>query len=151
MLNATHFSVGLAIGRNVANPGTAFFLGLASHFFLDWFPHWDGVEPTEDGQIHWKTRKNLIAVGRDLAITAVIAWFAWHQGWLGFSKAYASVLWGILGATLPDILWIPYHVFGLRHPKHFFEFHRHIQNGAALIPGLAPQIALVTLALFASR
>lgn len=151
MLNAAHFAVGLAIGRNIPSPGTAFLAGLASHFLLDWIPHWDGVEGGEDGEVNWKERKNLTAVGRDLLLTGLIGWFALSQGWLGWGAAYTSVIWGVLGAVFPDILWIPYHVLGLRHPRHFFEFHRHIQHSAGFLPGITMQIALIFLSLLFSR
>ena len=151
MLIAAHFAVGLAIGRRAATPDAAFLLGFLSHFLLDRIPHWDGVRTNKERAIRWQDRDNFLAVIRDLAITGIIAFYAIQQGWLPWLDVADKTFWGVLGAVFPDLLWIPYHLFGLRHPRRLFEFHQHIQRKARKLPSALFQIALIFTALWLAR
>jgi len=152
MLLATHFAVGIAIGRRSPTPGLAFILGLISHFLLDRTPHWDGIRIAAFGNIRWKDQYNFIsAVIPDVAITAIIALYAIQQRWLPWLDVTDKTFWGVFGAIFPDLLWIPYHILGIRRPRHFFEFHKHIQRKAQKLPSILFQIALVLFSLFLAR
>lgn len=151
MLLATHFTVGLAIGSRSATPEIAFVLGFLSHFLLDRIPHWDGVEASpEDGKVHWKDHKNLIAVWREIAITALLVWYALSRGMLAWN-VHLPVFWGAFGALLPDMLWIPHHLLGLNRPRRFFEFHLHIQREADRLPSVLFQLALIVFGFIVTR
>ncbi len=142
MLLVTHLATGLALGARIRRPAAALAAGVLSHLALDGIPHWDGF----DGAAAWHQRGNLVAVLRDVAATAGVLSVAVHRRWLGRDRA--SVIAGAVGAVLPDLLWVPYHVLGLRRPRWFFDLHGRIQRGARWQSSLPVQLVLIGLSLW---
>jgi hypothetical protein len=141
MLFVTHLAVGLALGRRLRHPAAATAAGVLSHLLLDRIPHWDGF----DGTAPWTARRNLAAVIGDVAAAAAIISLALARRWV--TRDRPGVTWGAVGAVLPDLLWVPYHVVGLRWPRRLFMFHGRIQRSARWQPSLVVQLALIGLCL----
>ncbi|MDO8183380.1 MAG: diadenylate cyclase [bacterium] len=157
MVLTTHAVVGGAIGRLLAiNPLLAFIVGFLSHFVLDIIPHWDyplqskTVEARGVGRLHfrlgWPAVVDFSRIGLDFLIgLALVYWlFPLSQGtsWLA-----SSVLWGALGAVLPDALqfiyaqWRPRFLSGLQRFHHFIHAKQDFNDRPVL--GVTLQILLM--------
>jgi hypothetical protein len=100
-----HAAAGALIGNYIDQGLVAFILGFISHLFLDMLPHRDGHIPTK-GQTAKSLKKQyfnkivaLIYFDISLAIIAAAAIYTNNTQFL--SK---SIIFGIIGAILPDIL-----------------------------------------------
>ncbi|MDQ7821028.1 MAG: hypothetical protein QN173_10780 [Armatimonadota bacterium] len=142
MFFATHLATGLALGRRIRPPAAACAAGIVSHLVLDRTPHWDAFNAT----VSWTTPRNLLAVLSDVTAAALVATLARRRRWI--CRGHLGAAWGALGAMLPDLLWVPYHVLGVRRPRWVFDYHGRIQRPARWGPSLLVQVALVALSLW---
>lgn len=157
MVLTTHAVVGGAIGRLLAfNPFLAFIVGFLSHFILDIIPHWDYPlqSKTTDSrgmkQLHFRFGLPAVIdfsrIGLDFLIgLALVYWlFPLSQGTSWFTS---SVIWGALGAILPDALqfvysqWRPRWLAGLQRFHLFIHAKQDLNRRPVL--GITLQISLI--------
>jgi hypothetical protein len=109
----THAALGAAVGIAVGNPLVAFFLGAATHVVSDTVAHFD-----------------FDRVWLEIILAVAAGAFLW---WLGGWQT--AVLYGILGATLPDLDNL---IISLKTlPERFKVFPSHggyLRHGAELGP-----------------
>lgn len=160
MVLATHLVTGGILGRALANPWTALFFGLLSHFLLDAIPHWDyrlgsrrankNDKLDVDMAINRDFGIDLAKIGIDLTVGVVVLFltgklFAWPVS--------ATIIWGAIGGVLPDFLQFVY--FKLRWPalRQLQRFHiwvhaeRKLDDWPVLGPLLQVILALAVIIL----
>jgi hypothetical protein len=117
MLVTNHVLSGAVIGATTRRPEHAFALGVASHFVLDWAPHW-GKFGGGRGMLQVAVPDGLIG----LAVMGTMAAVAPRE-------RRAAVLAGMAGAALPD-LDKPFRLFFGRSPFPAVvdRFHAGIQH-----------------------
>ncbi len=119
MLVTNHVLSGAVIGAAVRRPGSAFALGVASHFVLDAAPHWGKFGSGRD-YLRVAVPDGLVG----LAVMGTVTALAPHG-------RRAAVLAGMAGAALPD-LDKPSRLFFGRSPfpPAVDRFHTRIQHEA---------------------
>ena len=117
MLVTNHVLSGAVIGATTRRPEHAFVLGVASHFILDWAPHW--------GKFGGGRRYLKVAVPDGLIGLAVMG----AMVAVAPPERRAAVLAGMAGAALPD-LDKPSRLFFGRSPfpRAVDRFHMAIQH-----------------------
>ena len=100
----THAAIGAAVGAASGNPVLAFLLGAASHAIADTMSHFDFDNV-------WLE----VVLG---VIAGVFLW--WLGGWQW------AVFFGILGASLPDMEHLLYHVRIFKRKTNYFPSHNPI-------------------------
>ena len=117
MLVTNHVLSGAVIGATTRRPEHAFVLGVASHFILDWAPHW--------GKFGGGRRLLRVAVPDGLIGLAVMG----AMVAVAPPERRAAVLAGMAGAALPD-LDKPSRLFFGRSPfpRAVDRFHMAIQH-----------------------
>lgn len=118
MLLTNHTLTGIAIGLSLDNPAIIFPLAVSSHFYLDSIPHF-GIP----GVTYMKPPGQIPAaidctVALGLAITSVILW----------PHRFGQLTTAVFGATLPDLLYIPRYLMGIKFWQPLFWFHSIIQT-----------------------
>jgi hypothetical protein len=144
MLVTNHVLSGAVIGAVTRRPGSAFALGVASHFVLDATPHW--------GKWGSRSRFMRVAVRDGLTGLATIA----VMTAIAPPSARAAVLAGMAGAALPDLDKPSKVFFGSSpFPPVWDDFHKAIQNEAQgrahYEAGAAVLFGLTALALLRGR
>ena len=144
MLVTNHVLSGAVIGAITRRPGSAFVLGVASHFVLDAMPHWG----------KWASRSRFMRVAVPDGLTGLATIAAMTA--IAPPSARAAVLAGMAGAALPD-LDKPSHIYFGRSPfpPAVDRFHNAIQNEAPgrahYEAGAAVLFGLTALALLRGR
>jgi hypothetical protein len=144
MLVTNHVLSGAVIGAMTRHPGSAFVLGVASHFVLDATPHWG----------KWGSRSRFMRVAVPDGLTGLATMAVMTA--IAPPSARAAVLAGMAGAALPD-LDKPCHIYLGRSPfpRAVDEFHTAIQNEARgrahYEAGAAVLFGLTALALLRGR
>jgi hypothetical protein len=119
MLVTNHVLSGALIGAVVRRPGSAFVLGVASHFVLDGMPHWG----------KWADDRQFIRVAVPDGLTGLATMAAFTAA--APRGRRAAVAAGMIGAALPDLdkparMW-----FGRSPwPRPVNRFHSWIQDEA---------------------
>jgi uncharacterized membrane protein len=143
MLVTTHGLLGALIGKEVGFPPLAFLLGFISHFLLDSIPHCDGpddVAGRDENDPNTKAQYALVSF--DLLLSLIIVIY-----FLNVKLATPAMIWGAIGALLPDLidnvpLWKK-KIRKLAFFKDFHAFHAKIQSiKTSLWFGLSIQYAL---------
>jgi hypothetical protein len=120
VLLTNHVLSGALIGALARRPGSAFAVGVASHFALDAVPHWGD----------WASTRHFLRVAVPDGLISLATMGAIAA--LAPAERRAAVVAGMVGATLPDIdkptkLWFGWSPW----PRPVDEFHRRIQPEAA--------------------
>jgi len=127
MLITTHGLVGACIGKEVGYPPLAFLLGLISHFILDSIPHCDGPDDKAGrGENEPNSFAQYAFVAADIIIGVFIVVYLSSN-----NLASAGLIWGIIGAELPDVIDnVPFWIGIRKVPgfKQFHAFHAKIQS-----------------------
>ena len=107
MYLSVHATAGVLIGSYAANSPVAFLVGVASHFLLDMLPHRDGMEPESNlsiRQVRQRYFDKIVGIiYLDVCLSIVVA------GALLTNNIHfvtPAIIWGILGAVLPDLLQV---------------------------------------------
>lgn len=126
MLVTNHVLSGAVIGAAVRRPVPAFAIGVASHFVLDSLPHWGD----------WESERHFLRVAvadglTGLAVMGVITRAVWRAPAADRGKLATSVVFGMVGAALPD-MDKPAHIIFKRKlwPDAVNRFHGRIQDEA---------------------
>lgn len=125
MRESTHAATGAVIGMLITNPAAAFVAGMASHLYLDTFPHLDpGHYGRQDEDGRYREFPNYVPLQKAAMAIDFVAMFA-LIGWLWATRGISlSVGSAIFGAVLPDILLLlPRVGFTVFNQKWFAWFH----------------------------
>lgn len=146
MLLSVHATVGAIIGESVDTPLLAFIFAFISHFLLDLIPHGD-KELIKAYRNNFKNRGMLYLIYFDLLTTPVFLGILFLLGHLTYST---TVLWGIIGGVLPDILVAVHEIsdkfFSRTHKFHDWT-HEKFKWSIPLKFGIIVQIIIIYLIL----
>ena len=125
MFITPHTAVAIYFSARTSNPFLAFGAGFLSHFLLDMIPHGDEkighhleLEPER-----WRYMIKFSVI--DLALTAILlVFFYWTQPLIDRS----ILIMALLGAWLPDILWIAARTWHWRILNKFWHWHSRIHD-----------------------
>lgn len=136
MLLLSHTITGAIIGQKIGDPWLVSFVALASHFILDWIPHWSYDIPRKFDP--WQ----FLQIVPDIvpSILVYIAFlFAYPELWL-------TITLGVTFAILPDFMTLTSYVPGLRDLfKKLNEWHGRIQVHDEPTLGLITQAVYIGL------
>ena len=146
MLLSVHATVGAIIGESVNKPLFAFILAFISHFLLDLIPHGD-KELIKAYRNDFKNRAMLYLIYFDLITTPILLGLLFYTGQITYTR---TVLWGIIGAVLPDILVAIHEIsdkfFSRTHKFHNWT-HERFKWSIPLKFGIIVQIIIIYLIL----
>ena len=116
MLISVHGAVGALIGENINSSLWAFLLAFISHFALDLIPHGDQHQVE-----YYKSKKRLNKIANLLATDSVVAliFFALYFDARQPLPITPSIIWGVVGGILPDLLVAIYNL----NRRFFFRFN----------------------------
>ncbi|HSX14313.1 MAG TPA: hypothetical protein VLE72_00145 [Candidatus Saccharimonadales bacterium] len=117
MLLTNHTLAGIALGLTIDDPLVLAPVAVASHFALDSIPHFGGQRFNFDDPIGQKLAFFDCLSALALAIGAVAIW----------PQRFPQLFVGVLGATAPDLLYVPRYVMGIKFWEPLFRFHHKIQ------------------------
>ncbi|MFA6410263.1 MAG: hypothetical protein WCW26_01670 [Candidatus Buchananbacteria bacterium] len=151
MYLTVHAACGALIGNYINDPLISLNLGLISHYFLDMLPHSDGNFPTK-GHTPKSLRKmyfNKIVglIYFDICLGIIVAAALLTNNAHFFN---ASVVWGMIGAILSDVLQVGSFVFKKNRVfKKLNEFHNFLhyspRNQISLTFGHLTQLATLLI------
>lgn len=107
MFETPHVFVGAAIATKIANPALSIPLALASHFILDQVPHWNPHTFTETMKNGGPKKNTLIAIGVDIAVSAVVLLYFTSSAMPDTNLAF-NIFACSIASILPDISKYPY-------------------------------------------
>ncbi|MEK7519065.1 MAG: hypothetical protein AAB424_02305 [Patescibacteria group bacterium] len=169
MFLSTHALAGIIISQHVHSVPAAFGLGLLSHYILDMIPH--GDEKLGAWVKAKLIRRFALTFLTDLGFLALFVYTVHVTGdWPNPNVALAA----IIGAVLPDLIWVAYDAYRMLLIKHFPRatkiiqdvtrlesffnhhdrlhrwFHAYIEKRLTFKVGLAVQVVLAGALLFVS-
>lgn len=110
MFLTTHVSTTLLLCQGVSNPFLAFFIGLISHYLLDIIPHGDDIKGKhsyliKDLHLYKENKAELkrfqIVAPIDITMCFLLTSYLFATGQITNEPV---IMWGILGAILPDAI-----------------------------------------------
>jgi len=137
MFITPHMFVGVAIGVKVSNPWIVFFLGLFSHYLLDFLPHWDYLT-----EIKIDKKEHFLKISLDFIIgTIIVLFLIWDL------PNKIIILIAISSTLLPDCLEFIYNNFKVKKLKFLSNFHHkiHYWKYLSFSQGI-PAILIVSIA-----
>jgi len=156
MILVSHIIISGLLGTQAQNYFLAALIGLASHFVLDWIPHWDNylhpdfIKRAEEGAGFLKKSyfwEDMLKVAADIAIGLVL--FLIFYKYFGFSNFLFSFA-GIIFGVLLDPLQLLYLMTKWRPYRPMADFHRSLQKTKlSFWPGILIQFATIAAVLFA--
>lgn len=140
MLTTPHAAAGVALGAIIKNPVLVIPAAVASHFVLDYVPHWQEILPP-----YTPTWKTYARVPLDVALAIGITVLATR-----WQPQHTAAIWtGAVFANLPDldsiIMVNPAVKRGLL--KRYWDWHCSIQRETSSLWGILPQLAVVASSL----
>jgi len=149
MLTTPHTLVGVVIAFLAPNPFLVFPLTLISHFILDFLiPHWNPHLYTEF-HTQGKVSKNsfLMALIDGLTAAFIVLWLVLKN--LGNYPRVFLIFVGVFGATLPDLVEIPYYFFGCKNKllKKYVDFEHKYQSNGVFWLGVLTQVIVIIVSL----
>jgi len=119
MFITPHMLAGAVVGVKVSSPWTAIFLGLFSHYLLDFLPHWDYLKELKiDKKEHF-----FLKIFLDLIIgTIIVLFLVWNM------PNKIIILIAISFALLPDFLEFIYINFKVKKLEFLSNFHHKIHH-----------------------
>lgn len=162
MTLTTHAVVGSALGAMLAhNPALAAGAGFASHFIMDFIPHWDYplLSMERDGNpLHdtmntrsWKFAIDLIKIGCDFLLGFLLVGLFFYAA----PSLIVGAFVGAAAAVTPDALQFLYMKFFQREPLLSLQkFHISIENEQLKkrpLIGVASQTAIILIMYLLTR
>lgn len=125
MFLTPHTSAALWISTKVTDPVLAFFLGVVSHFILDFIPHGD-----EDIGTHKKTKRGRFIYMMKVATVDFILSIALIYFFVTRQHEYnrPALAGAVIGAWIPDLAWIAIENFKLTALYWYIVWHGKIHN-----------------------
>jgi len=147
MFLTAHTSIALFISTKVINPVLGFVLGVVSHFIADIIPHGDEVIGIRGRNLTKKQQKIffiLIGIIDGLG-TGVLS----YSFIITSSIDNVIIFSTLLGAWIPDFLWMTIEFFDIKFLKWFHRLHNRIHDligyRYSIVYGLIFQISLIIL------
>lgn len=147
MFLTAHTSIGLLISTKVVNPFIGFILGFISHFIADMIPHGDEAIGIRGRNLTKKQQKiffMFIGFFDGLGTVTLTYFFINHS-----DINNIIILSTLLGAWMPDFLWISIEFFDIKFLKWFHKLHQYLHDYIgyrySVVYGLLFQISLVVL------
>lgn len=147
MFLTTHALIGALIGIKLSGHAfLAFIFGFISHFIIDAIPHGDEklfvLNKTRD-RVGSKGKLYSI-IGFDCFLTILLLIFATYYR---HPETPVAIIFGVLGSTVPDLLWGMHEQWGFKilHKYHDFHlfFHKIIKRDISFKKGVIIQIAVL--------
>ena len=149
MLTTPHSLVGILIASLTSNPLLVFILAIISHFILDFFiPHWNPHIYTEFNARGKISKKSfMITLVDGLMAAFFVLFFAYKN--LGNQSKVLLIFLGVFGATLPDLIEIPYYFFGCKNKllKKYVDFEHKYQANGTFWFGILTQLVVIAISL----
>jgi len=147
MLSVAHTAAGAFIATKLPYPLVSIPLIIASHYILDFVPHWDAGTGLSSGKK--SPSQAFMAEIPDLILSFILIVVFFQIGKpLSFTTEGLSPYWGAFFAILPDFLEAPRN-FLKKEPsalKPLNNFHHSFHNSTPnKLKGLLPQILLITI------
>lgn len=131
MLLTNHTLTGVALGLLTGHPAVALPVGVLSHLFQDMLPHYGPDRRSDadknrraphqlDHNYSYRDKYFLIVGSIDFCLSLSIAVTAAYH----WPAAAWSIGAGVLGATLPDLTYIPVVVFSRPRIERWFPWYR---------------------------
>ena len=95
----THIAVGSAVGLAVGNPVAGFFVGWASHHFIDAIPHSDPGSFGSNGTDWLDSKRSVVWTLVDIIIGLALLTVILLK-----SNLNIILLWSVIGSTWPDVI-----------------------------------------------
>lgn len=131
MFLTVHTLAGVLLGRRGRVPTPALVpVGVVSHLALDAVPHFGAAG------VGLTTPRGRAVAAVDCTLALAVGGAAVRADRPRRERTVAA----ILGATLPDLLYIPQHLLGIARPRWFFALHRRVQ-WAEFPTGLVIEVA----------
>lgn len=148
MLELPHTVLGATIGTKIANPLVSIPLALASHFLLDFIPHWNPNLYTETKKYGRPTKRSTVIVAIDTLTSLIVGLLLASRFWPNLARVL-GIIFACFAAVAADVSEGPYFFLGIR--SRFLERwvelqHRH-QKKTSKIPGLLIQGLIIILVL----
>lgn len=142
MLELPHALIGATLAVTIPDPRISLPLALASHFLIDYLPHWNPHINTEiktTGQISTQS-KIIIMADASLALVAG-TYLAATRG------NFVVIMLACLLAVLPDVAEIPYYFLGLKIKwiERLIVYQRSHQWNVGPVFGIIFQILVILL------
>lgn len=148
MIELPHAALGAVIAYKIGNPALALPLALASHFALDFIPHWNPHLNREMEKYGHITKKTKWVIVTDVVLSLAVGFYIASLVLPDTKRAIIIILGSFMG-VLPDLVEAPY--FFTNSKNEFLaalvKFQSALQFNVPIIPGLVSQ-ALVLLATF---
>lgn len=149
MLETPHVAVGAALATRIPNPYIAIPLALASHFMLEFVPHWNPHLNTETKKYGKPTKQTSIIVAIDVVLSLAIGGFLAYRVFPDTNHSL-TILFASFASVLPDVVEGPYFFLGMRNSliKRWIIFQKSIQNDVPMFPGILTQLVTIVAALW---
>lgn len=136
MLLLTHTIAGAVIGEKINNPLFVIIIALASHFLLDWIPHWSYDVPNKFDP------RELIKILPDIIPTCLV----YLTFIFSYPGSWKMISLGVTFAILPDFLTLTHYIPGLNKIfKPFNQWHGQLQVHDEKILGLLTQVVFISM------
>lgn len=147
MTELPHTVVGAAIAVKVGNPALAIPLAFASHFALEFVPHWNPHLYTETKKYGKVTKRSTYFVAADVALSLAAGFFI-ASTVLPDAAHFWTVIFAAFAAVLPDVIEGPWFFLNFKNRaiEKLILFQRSLQFDAPPIPGIATQLATILAA-----
>ena len=149
MLETPHVLVGAAIATYIPNPLIAIPLSFASHFVIEFVPHWNphlNAEKKKYGKI---TSRSLKIIIMDSFLALFLGLFFATRVLPNYNH-FLTIILSCFASVVPDLIEAPY--FFLNINKKFLlkwvAFQKKLQNDANIYWGLATQLITAATAIW---
>ena len=147
MLSIAHCATGAVLAVTLKDPVLVIPAVLASHYVLDWIPHWDVGTGLSNGSR--KKRDAFVFELGDLALAGLLV-IAMYPAipFINAELSYSTILpfFGAFLGLVPDFIEAPRNFFGWNpwFLKPLNRFHHAVHRSTPnMLKGLSPQIALL--------
>ena len=139
MVITPHLLAGAAIGAHSPNVWAAFCFGLLSHYLLDSLPHWEYLK-----DIKIKKFNELVKILIDFIIGSIIVIFLFLS-----SSFNIIIIFGIIGALLPDFIEFIYKNFKIKflRPLSLFHLKTHYYKRVSFLKGSISQVIVAVISI----
>jgi hypothetical protein len=144
MLETPHVAIGAAIATKIPNPYLAIPLAFLSHFVMDRIPHWNPHLVTETKKYGSPTRKSVIIIVVDVALSLILGTYLSLQALP--DKAHAATIFlACFASVLPDLIEFPYFFLKVRSKflNTWLMFQKSLQVDTTPFWGLLTQVITV--------
>lgn len=149
MLETPHVALGVAIATKIPNPLISIPLSFASHFVLEFIPHWNPHLNSETEKYGKPTVKSTIITAADSTLALLLGSIIAFQPQNNPSQIINILLCSFF-AILPDLVEAPYFFLNIRNAfiKKWIAFQKSLQVDTNIYFGMFNQILFTLFCLF---